>query len=104
MLRVTDHPTSTLQLYKVIMTGKKWTEPEQETWLKKQSPVFLQADSTLLRKVFFKNVCSEWQQKWPDPEPTMFELRAAGGDHEAAKNKKRHANDKVSERIFYNIL
>jgi hypothetical protein len=83
------------------MTGKKWTELAQEAWLKKQFPVFIQADSTSTRRAFYKNVCIEWQQKWPDPEPTTIELRAAGGDHEAAKIKKRNASDKVSGGMFF---
>jgi hypothetical protein len=83
------------------MTGRKWTEPAQETWLRKQFPAFLQADSTSIRRTFFTNVCIEWQKIWPDPEPAAIELTAAGGDHEAAKHKKRNASDKVSPRMFF---
>jgi hypothetical protein len=83
------------------MTGRKWTEPAQEAWLKKKFPAFLQADSTATRKKFFSDVFLEWQTVYPDPEPTTAELTAAGGSHEAAAAAKRRAKDKVSQECSF---
>jgi len=52
------------------MTGRKWTTDAQEAWLRKELPMFLQADSMLMRKRFFADICIVWQGKWPDPLPT----------------------------------
>lgn len=85
------------------MTGRKWTEPAQEAWLKKKFPAFLQADSTALRKQFLSDVYLEWQKEFPDAEPTTEELAAAGG-LEAAVAAKRKVRDKVSHGLFFQKL
>ena len=85
----------------VAMTGRKWTTEVQEAWLRKQLPMFLQADSMATRKRFFIDVCTAWQGKWPDPEPTGEELAKAGGDLTAAMATKRQKKDKVSMRMFF---
>ena len=82
------------------MTGRKWTQPAQEAWLKKKLPAFLQADSTALRKKFLSDFYLEWQKEYPDPEPTTAELAAAGDSLEAAVAAKRKARDKVSHGVF----
>ncbi|KIJ91103.1 hypothetical protein K443DRAFT_126330 [Laccaria amethystina LaAM-08-1] len=84
------------------MTGRKWTEPAQEVWLRKRFPAFLQADSTPLRKKFLSDVYLEWQKEYPDPEPTTAELAAAGGSLEAAVAAKRKAKDKQIKAWFDN--
>ena len=78
------------------MTGRKWTQPTQEAWLKKKFPVFLQADSTAMRKKFLSNIYLEWQALYPDPEPTPAELTAADGSYEAAIAAKNKAKNKAS--------
>ena len=83
------------------MTGRKWTTDGQEAWLKKELPMFLQADSTQMRKRFFADICIAWQAKWPDPAPTAEELTQAGGDLTAAVGTKCQKKDKVSMRVFF---
>jgi hypothetical protein len=77
------------------MTGRKWTTVDQEVWLRKQFPTFLQADAGAMRRKFFADVFTEWQKKWPDPDPTEEELKAAGDSLKAAGATKRQAKDKV---------
>jgi hypothetical protein len=83
------------------MTGRKWTTNAQEAWLRKELPMFLQVDSTQMRKRFFDDICIAWQGKWPDTEPTAEELAKVGGDLTEAVATKRQKKDKVSTKKFF---
>ena len=82
------------------MPGRKWSDLEQEAWLKKQFPAFIQAEASSRRRQFFVDICAAWQAAFPDPEPSDDLLEAAGGDRKAAVTAKRKAKDKVSTKIF----
>ena len=79
--------------------GRKWTTDGQEAWLKKELPMFLQTDSTQMRRRFFADICIAWQAKWPDP--TAGELTKASRDLTAAVCTKPQKRDKVSMRMFF---
>lgn len=79
---------------------RKWTTEPQEAWLKKQFPVFLQADTPAMKKKFLTEVYTAWQKKWPDPAPTRDELTVVDDDLMAATGAKRRAKDKVSTSTF----
>jgi len=83
------------------MTGRKWTSEPQEVWLKKQFPMFMQADTPQMKKKFLVDIYTAWQTKWPNPAPTNGELTAAGNDLTAAMAVKRAAKDKVSSGRFF---
>jgi hypothetical protein len=54
-----------------IMTRKKWTNNDQEIWLKKQSNAFQLAEANNTRKDFFQETYKAWREQWPNPEPSQ---------------------------------
>jgi hypothetical protein len=67
------------------MGRKKWTTSEQDDWLSKRIPSFVQAQKNKTISQFFVPVYSEFHEAWPCPEPSQEEIEANGGDKAKAE-------------------
>ena len=77
------------------MTRQKWTTPEQEAWLDKRKPAFLEANQKKSAgKEFFPDVTKAFCEKWPAAPPTQQEINDAGSI-ELAIRVKQGKYDKV---------
>ncbi|KAM6489977.1 hypothetical protein JOM56_014556 [Amanita muscaria] len=71
------------------MTRKKWTTPEQETWLKARCAGFAEAEANDTRKAFFDGVIDAWREAWPLPNITPEEIQDAGGEKQAIDSQEK---------------
>jgi hypothetical protein len=77
------------------MTRQKWTTPEQEAWLEKRKPAFLQANQKKSAgKDFFPDVTKAFREQWPVAPATQQEINDAGSI-ELAMKVKQGKYDKV---------
>jgi len=77
------------------MTRQKWTTKDQEAWLTKRKPAFLEAkQNKTTAKEFFPLVVQEFRDKWPVPPVTQEEI-ADAGSLELAIRVKKDIYDKV---------
>lgn len=67
------------------MTRKKWTNNNQEIWLKKQSSAFQLAEANNTRKEFFQDTYKAWREQWPNPQPTQADIDKAKSEEMAIK-------------------
>jgi hypothetical protein len=71
------------------MTRQKWTTKDQEAWLTKRKPAFLEAkQNKTTAKEFFPLVVQEFRDKWPVPPVTQEEIADAGSLELAIRVKK----------------
>jgi hypothetical protein len=68
------------------MTRLKWTQPDQEKWLKALCKDFHIAEQDNTRKAFFSETYRQWLLKWPNPSPTQADLEQAKTHEKAVKN------------------
>ncbi|KIL68679.1 hypothetical protein M378DRAFT_8154 [Amanita muscaria Koide BX008] len=80
------------------MPRKRWTTPEQRSWLEERIPDFTQAQQDKTMGSFLGVVHQKWQEKWPAEEPTEEEIQAAKGNKERAEASKRKV---IEERVKY---
>lgn len=87
------------------MPKPAWTTVEQYEWLAARIPSFLDAQKKLDNKArsknslkaFFAPIQTEWEKKWPYPNPTPGELKDAGNNIEVAKARVRKVHIDVSQ-------
>lgn len=77
------------------MGKKRWTTPEQRTWLEELIPAFVQAQQDKLVRSFLSDTYGKWHEKWPTPPPTTEEVRRGKGNADKALTIKRKAAEEV---------
>jgi hypothetical protein len=73
------------------MGKKAWTTARQCTWLKGQTPDFVQAQYSKVVGLFLKDVYGKWEDEWPTPPLTEKDVKHTKGNTEKAlaiKQKK----------------
>ena len=81
------------------MGRKRWTTPEQTSWLQKRVPEYLESkDDTT--GAFQKKIFSEWKQVWPVDAPTEEEIATAGGSVTKAQAELEGSIRKVRSHHF----
>ena len=82
------------------MPKKRWTTPEQRSWLEVCIPAFIQAQQDRAVSVFLDDTYRKWQEKWPVTAPTEEEVQGAEGNSERTVAAKWKAVEDVSTHDF----
>ncbi|KAF8345715.1 hypothetical protein F5887DRAFT_1074141 [Amanita rubescens] len=79
------------------MTRKTWTTKEEHQWLKNLIPAFLEAQGKRTTYAFWPRIYEDFGNTFPRPSPTADEVKAAGGNEEAATREKKQM---IQKRVF----
>jgi hypothetical protein len=77
------------------MGKKRWTTPEQRTWLEELIPAFVQAQQDKTVRLFLTDTSEKWNHEWPIPTLTAEEVQRAKGNPERILAKKRKEMENV---------
>ncbi|KAI0669041.1 hypothetical protein C8Q78DRAFT_993146 [Trametes maxima] len=77
------------------MGHPKWTTPEQEAWLKKRIPAFIEAQDDQKTQEFFLIATFEWEQCFDPEEPSEKEIVEADGNVERVVSVKKKKQRQV---------
>ena len=83
------------------MGKKRWTTPEQRTWLEELIPDFVQAQQDKTTGLFFDTIYKEWHDKWPTEPATDKEIKSARGNADKALATKRKAEENVCVHAIF---
>jgi hypothetical protein len=82
------------------MGKKRWTLPEQRTWLDALIPAFTQAQQNKTTLLFFENTYKKWEEKWPTAKPTDEEVQKTNGEAMRESAARQKATEQVCTLNF----
>lgn len=81
------------------MPKPRWTSAAQRAWLEQRIPEFNDAqEKGTTTKVFYPKLYKAWDRAFNPEQPSIIEVKEAGGNLERAKAKKRKFLEIVSSR------
>lgn len=80
------------------MGQRRWTTPEQRTWLEALIPAFLEGQESRSTTAFYSKVYDDWAKAFPPSQPSEAMVQKARGV-ELAVRAQRTAQDNVSNNL-----